>query len=81
MKTMKCNQLGGPKSCEVEFQAETWEAMKNQSMQHGKEMFGKGDADHLEAMKEMQVKMQDPDSLQKWMDEKEKEFDLLPEYD
>ena len=28
MKTMTFKQLGGPESCDKEFQAETWEDMK-----------------------------------------------------
>lgn len=77
MKTMTCKQLGG--ACDKEFHAETFEEMKNMSMEHGKEMFQKGDEAHLKAMESMKEKMQDPEAMQKWMEEKEKEFDALPE--
>jgi len=76
MKKMTCNQLGG--ACDLEFQAETFAEMKAMSMAHGKEMFGKGDEAHLNAMKAMKAKMTSPDAMQQWMAEKEREFDALP---
>jgi hypothetical protein len=79
MKTMKCNQLGGPSTCEVEFHAEKWEDMKNQSMKHGHEMFEKKDQEHLKAMGAMKEKMSDPKAMQAWMSQKEKEFEEMPE--
>ena len=76
---MTCKQLGGPVNCNQEFHAETFEDMKQQSMNHGKEMFQKQDQDHLQAMQSMKVKMQDPQAMQGWMEKKKKEFDELPE--
>ena len=75
MKTMTCKQLGG--ACDQEFQAESFDEMAKLSQQHGKEMFEKGDEDHLKAMNEMRDLMQDPNAMQKWMDDKRKEFDNL----
>lgn len=77
MKTMKCKQLAG--ACDVKFQAETFEEMAKLSQNHGTEMFLKNDASHLAAMEEMKKLMSDPDSMQKWMQEKQKEFDSLPD--
>ena len=74
---MTCNQLAG--ACDLEFHAETWDEMKQMSMGHGKEMFGKGDEAHLAAMQAMKGKMQDPGAMQAWMDEKKAEFEALPE--
>lgn len=73
MKTMTCRELGG--ACDIEFQAETFDDIAAQSQAHGMEMFSQGDADHLAAMDKMKGLMQDPDAIQKWMDEKRKLFD------
>ena len=77
MKTMTCYQLGG--ACEQEFHADTFEEMAEMSKQHGIEMFNKNDEAHLNAMKEMQKLMQDPDAMKTWFENKQKEFDALPE--
>jgi len=74
---MTCKQLAG--ACDMEFHADTFEEMAKLSQNHGKEMFGKSDNPHLEAMEEMRKLMGDPNAMQKWMDEKQKEFDSLPE--
>jgi len=77
MKTMTCKQLAG--ACDKEFHAETFEEMAQISQQHGTEMFGKGDEAHLKAMEQMKEKMTDPMAMQKWMEEKQVEFNSLPE--
>jgi predicted small metal-binding protein len=51
MKTMSCKQLGG--ACDQTFSANTFEEMASLSKEHGKEMFKKNDAAHLEAMRSM----------------------------
>lgn len=76
---MTCKQLGGPETCDKEFRAETFEEIKEMSMQHGKEMFQKQDQNHLQAMQVMKEKMQDPQEMQIWVEEKRKEFDELAE--
>lgn len=75
MKTMTCNQLGG--SCDLEFSANTFEEIAELSKQHGMEMFQKNDAAHMKAMGEMQGIMQTPGAMQKWFDDKRKEFEAL----
>jgi predicted small metal-binding protein len=77
MKTMTCKQIGG--ACDLKFTANNFEEIASQSKKHGMEMFQKGDAAHLKAMQEMQNLMQSPESMTKWMQEKKKEFDSLPE--
>ncbi|MCB0430849.1 MAG: DUF1059 domain-containing protein [Flavobacteriales bacterium] len=77
MKTMTCKQLGG--ACDLAFQAETFEEIAALSKQHGMEMFQKGDAAHMLAMKEMQSLMHSPEAMNKWMAEKKAAFDALPE--
>jgi hypothetical protein len=77
MKTMTCQQLGG--ACHQAFRAETFDEMAALSKKHAMDMFQQGDQPHLEAMKEMQKLMISPESMSRWMDEKRKEFDRLPE--
>ena len=77
MKKMTCKQLGG--ACEIEFQANTFEDIAEMSKKHCMEMFQKGDSKHIKVMEKMKQKMQSPQDFQKWMDEKQKEFELLSE--
>jgi len=75
MKKMTCKQLGG--ACDLEFHAETFEDMAEQSKKHGMEMFNAGDESHLKAMDAMKVLMQSPDAMTDWFNKKRKEFDAL----
>lgn len=75
MKTMTCKQLGG--ACDLEFKGETFEEIVEQSKQHGMEMFQKMDPGHIQAIQQMQQLLQTPDGLNKWMEEKRKEFEAL----
>ena len=77
MKTMTCNQLGGPASCSEEFHANTWQEMGEKSKNHAMENIN--DKDHKEAMNKMSELMKNPEAMQKWMDERKQEFDALPE--
>ena len=79
MKTMNCKQLGG--ACGKTFQANTFEDMVEMSKQHGMEMFQKQDPAHLEAMKEVQTLMQNPDAMQAWFDKIREQFDNLIDED
>lgn len=77
MKTMTCKQLGG--ACDVAFHANTFEEMAQMSKEHGMKMFQLGDEDHLKAMNEMRELMKSPNAMNKWFEQKQKEFDALPE--
>lgn len=79
MKTMTCNQLGGPVNCEERFSAETFEEIAEMSKKHGMKMFQKDDKPHLEAMDKMKEMMQKPGAMQEWFEGKREEFNLLPE--
>ena len=57
----------------MEFKAETFDEIAEMSKNHGMEMFQKGDSKHLKAMEKMKKK--NPKKMQKWMDEKRKEFE------
>ena len=74
---MTCKQLGG--ACDLEFHAETFEAMAEMSKQHGMEMFEQKDEAHLTAMERMKELMQKPEAMKEWFEKKRQEFDLLPE--
>lgn len=79
MKTMKCSQLGGPKSCSQEFSAATFDEMADKSKNHGVEMFQKQDAEHLKAQEDMMILMKNPGAMQAWMEERRKDFNAAPE--
>jgi hypothetical protein len=75
MKTMTCNQLGG--ACDQTFRAETFKEIAKLSQRHGSQMMT--DPAHMAAMEKMTDLMQDPDSMQSWLQSKATEFDELPE--
>ena len=66
-------------ACEKAFKANTFEKIGALSKQHGGEMFQQGDEAHLKAMNDMQQLMASPDAMQKWFNDKRKEFEALPE--
>jgi uncharacterized iron-regulated protein len=77
MKKMTCSELGG--ACDLEFKAETFDEMAEMSKNHGMEMFQKGDQPHLDAMDKMKDLMKEPDAIEKWFEEKKKQFEEAPE--
>ncbi len=77
MKKMTCRQLGG--ACDLEFQANSFEEIAEMSKKHGMEMFQKNDEAHLKAMNDRQELMQSPETMNKWMEERSKEFEALPD--
>lgn len=77
MKTMTCKELGG--ACDKEFRANSFDEMASQSKQHGIEMTEKGDESHVKAMAQMQERMTSPEALDKWFENKRREFEALPD--
>jgi hypothetical protein len=75
MKTMTCKQLGG--ACNIKFHAKTFDEIAELSKKHGMEMYEKGDKEHIKAMNEMKLLMNDPKAMKEWMESKKKEFDAL----
>ena len=73
---MTCKQLGG--ACDKEFHASTFEEMKQMSQKHAHEKYKKGDEKHMKVMKEMMELMKNRETMKKWMNDKEKEFNALP---
>jgi hypothetical protein len=74
---MTCQQLAG--ACDQEFHAETFEDMGEISRTHAMEMAAKGDKAHIAKMDEMKELMNKPGAVEKWFENKQKEFDALPE--
>lgn len=77
MKSMTCKQLGG--ACDMEFHANTFEEIAEMSKMHGIDMFKKSDADHLQAMQNMQELMKSPEDMKTWFENKKQEFEALPD--
>ena len=75
MKTMTCRQLGG--ACDLKFQADSFEEIAEMSKNHGMRMFEDGDEDHLRAMEDMRKLMTDPEAMNKWFEDKKREFEEL----
>ena len=75
MKTMTCEELGG--ACTLEFHANTFEEMAEQSKEHVMKMLKSGDKAHRDAMQEMQVLMETPTDMTEWFEQKREEFDAL----
>lgn len=78
MKTMTCNQLAG--ACDKQFHASTFEQIGEMSKKHAMEMAQMGDKAHIEKMEEMKSNyMTKPEAVKEWFENKQKEFDALPE--
>ncbi len=77
MKAMTCRQLGG--ACDREFRADTFEDIAEMSRNHGVEMFHIGDEAHLAAMKRMKEMMEEDGAMERWKEERRREFEALPE--
>ena len=72
MKTMTCRQLGG--ACDIQFHANSFPEIAEQSKKHGMEMFQKGDEKHIKAMSEMKQLMTAPDAMKEWFENKRKQL-------
>lgn len=70
---MTCKQLGG--ECELMFEAKTFEDISDLSKNHAKEIFAKGDQDHIAAMNVM-MEMMKKGELDAWMSARKAEFEF-----
>ena len=77
MKTMTCEQLGGP--CEVAFQGKTANEVIKAQDRHLKEMVANGDETHKSALSEMQGRWKKPLSGMAWYRKAKRDFAALPE--
>jgi predicted small metal-binding protein len=77
MKTMTCQQLGGP--CELAHHGSTADEIIKAQDAHLKEAVAAGDAAHEGALKEMKGRWKNPLSGMGWYRKTKKEFAALPE--
>lgn len=77
MKTMTCQQMGGP--CDFSMQANTADEMMQQGEQHLNDMAAKGDEGHVQAKAMMDEAAQDPAKGAEWFAKFTSDFAALPE--
>jgi hypothetical protein len=77
MKTMTCQQMGGP--CQQAFQGESADDVINQQDQHLKDMVAAGDEAHVPADKDMRGRWKHPIKGMGWYKDTKKAFAALPE--
>jgi len=75
MKSMTCNQLGG--ACNEIFSGSSFDELAQLSQIHGKEMYARNDADHMEAMGRM-MELMSSGGMDAWMTARKAEFEEMP---
>jgi hypothetical protein len=77
MKTMTCNDLGGP--CDVAHSGATADDVINAQDKHLREAVAGGDETHAEALKEMKSRWRKPRSGMAWYKKAKRDFAALPD--
>jgi predicted small metal-binding protein len=77
MKTMTCQQLGGP--CEFAHHGESADDVIKSQDRHLKEMVENGDATHETASKEMKARWKNPIKGMGWYKRAKSDFAGLPD--
>jgi hypothetical protein len=77
MKTMTCQQLGGP--CDHAHHGESADDVINAQDQHLEDMVAAGDTAHEPALADMKGRWKRPISGMKWYRTAKKDFAALPE--
>ena len=77
MKTMTCQQLGGP--CDLAHQGATADAVIKLHDRHVRDAAKAGDATHLPAHEEMKARWRRPIAGMGWYRDVKKQFAALPE--
>jgi hypothetical protein len=77
MKTMTCQQLGGP--CDIPHHGATADEVIKAQDRHLKEMMAKGDTRHERAAKEMKGRWKKPIKGMGWYRQAKRDFAGLPE--
>ncbi|MGD0054031.1 MAG: hypothetical protein ABSC34_01150 [Acidimicrobiales bacterium] len=77
MKTMTCQQLGGP--CEYSHHGTTADEVIKSQDRHLKEMVGNGDTAHERASSEMKARWKNPIKGMGWYKRAKSDFASLPE--
>jgi predicted small metal-binding protein len=79
MKTMTCQQLGGP--CEFELRGSSADEVIKAQDQHLKETVAGGDTAHEKALSDMKGRWKRPISGMGWYRRVKRDFAALPETD
>ena len=77
MKTMTCEQLGGP--CDLPLRGKTANDVIKAQDRHLKDMVASGEEAHKIALKEMQGRWKNPISGMGWYRKAKRDFAALPE--
>jgi predicted small metal-binding protein len=77
MKTMTCQQMGGP--CDIAFHGNTADEVIKAEDEHLKETVASGDETHKSALKMMQNRWKHPIRGMGWYRKTKKDFAALPE--
>jgi hypothetical protein len=77
MKTMTCNQLGGP--CDVAHHGDTADSVIKAQDAHLKDAVANGDATHEKALNEMKGRWKHPIAGMGWYKTAKKDFAALAE--
>ena len=77
MKTMTCEQLGGP--CDLPLRGNTADEIIKAEDHHLKEVVANGDEAHQDALKAMKGRWRHPISGMAWYKKTKREFAALPE--
>ena len=78
MKTMTCQQLGGP--CDHEHHGDTADEIIRAQDAHLKDMVANGDEAHRAARDDMKSRWRRPVSGMRWYRQAKKDFAELPEH-
>jgi predicted small metal-binding protein len=77
MKTMTCQQLGGP--CDFSHHGMNADEVIKSQDQHLKEMVASGDTTHEQASKDMNARWKNPIKSMGWYKKAKSDFGRLPE--
>jgi hypothetical protein len=77
MKTMTCQQLGGP--CDLALSGETADEVIKLQDKHLREVVAAGDTAHQDALKAMKGRWRNPIKGMGWYKDTKKSFAALPE--
>ncbi|MGH9016281.1 MAG: hypothetical protein ACRDY1_00900 [Acidimicrobiales bacterium] len=77
MKTMTCQQLGGP--CPLAHQATTADEVIKAQDRHLKDMVAQGDTTHESALKDMKGRWRNPIKAMGWYRQAKRDFAAFPD--
>lgn len=77
MKTMTCEQLGGP--CDLQLRGDSADDIINAQDRHLKEVVAAGDDTHADALKDMKGRWKRPVKAMGWYKSVKRDFAELPD--